>query len=52
VVATAPAVRAVIGEVFRFICGNEIETAGKIVTALRSMSFAKVFDISFAVDGQ
>ncbi|GHT05520.1 NADH:ubiquinone oxidoreductase [Endomicrobiia bacterium] len=50
VVAIAPAVRASIGEVFGFAGGNGTETAGKIVTALRSMGFAKVFDVSFAAD--
>ena len=50
VVAIAPAVRAAIGEVFGFAGGNGTETAGKIVTALRSIGFAKVFDVSFAAD--
>jgi NADH-quinone oxidoreductase subunit G len=50
VVAIAPAVRAAIGEAFGLVGENGTEAAGKIVTALRSMGFAKVFDISFAAD--
>ncbi|MDR1086942.1 MAG: [FeFe] hydrogenase, group A [Endomicrobium sp.] len=50
IVAIAPAVRAAIGEVFGVSEENGTEIAGKIVTALRSMGFAKVFDISFTAD--
>ncbi|MDR2399687.1 MAG: [FeFe] hydrogenase, group A [Endomicrobium sp.] len=50
IVAIAPAVRAAIGEVFGVTEENGTEIAGKIVTALRSMGFAKVFDISFTAD--
>lgn len=50
VVAIAPAVRAAIGESFGLIGENGTESAGKIVTALRSMGFDKVFDVSFAAD--
>ncbi|MDR3275556.1 MAG: [FeFe] hydrogenase, group A [Endomicrobium sp.] len=50
IVAIAPAVRAAIGEVFGLSGENGTEAAGKIVTVLRSMGFAKVFDISFSAD--
>jgi hypothetical protein len=40
--AVAPAVHAVIGEVFGFAGEDGTKTAGKIVTALCSVSFAKV----------
>ncbi|MDR3092808.1 MAG: [FeFe] hydrogenase, group A [Endomicrobium sp.] len=50
IVAIAPAVRAAIGEVFGLAGGNGTEIAGKIVAALRSMGFARVFDVSFAAD--
>ena len=50
IIAIAPAVRAALGEVFGITEGNGTELAGKIVTALRSMGFVKVFDISFTAD--
>jgi NADH-quinone oxidoreductase subunit G len=50
IIAIAPAVRAALGEVFGITEGNGTEIAGKIVTALRSMGFIKVFDISFSAD--
>ncbi|MDR2436509.1 MAG: [FeFe] hydrogenase, group A [Endomicrobium sp.] len=50
IVGIAPAVRAAIGEVFGVTEENGTEIAGKIVTALRKMGFAKVFDISFTAD--
>ncbi len=50
IVAIAPAVRAAIGESFGLFGENGTESAGKIVTALRTMGFARVFDISFAAD--
>jgi NADH-quinone oxidoreductase subunit G len=50
IVAIAPAVRAAIGEVLGVTEENGTEIAGKIVTALRKMGFAKVFDISFTAD--
>ncbi|MDR2191417.1 MAG: [FeFe] hydrogenase, group A [Endomicrobium sp.] len=50
VVAIAPAVRASIGEVFGVPGENGTEAAGKMVSALRSMGFARVFDISFSAD--
>ncbi|MDR2425823.1 MAG: [FeFe] hydrogenase, group A [Endomicrobium sp.] len=50
IVAIAPAVRAAIGESFGIMGENGTEAAGKIVTALRSMGFDKVFDISFGAD--
>jgi NADH-quinone oxidoreductase subunit G len=50
VVAIAPAVRAAIGELFGVVGENGIEAAGKMVTALRSMGFNRVFDISFSAD--
>lgn len=48
IVQTAPAVRAALGEEF----GNESGTAvtGKMVAALRSLGFDKVFDTDFAAD--
>ncbi|KDR94859.1 NAD(P)-dependent iron-only hydrogenase catalytic subunit [Peptoclostridium litorale DSM 5388] len=48
VVATAPAVRAALGEVF----GNPIgtRTTGKMFTALKMLGFDKVFDVNFAAD--
>ncbi|MDR1695047.1 MAG: [FeFe] hydrogenase, group A [Endomicrobium sp.] len=49
-VAIAPAVRAAIGEAFGLPGENGSEAAGKIVTALRSMGFDRVFDISFTAD--
>jgi NADH-quinone oxidoreductase subunit G len=50
IVAVAPAVRAAVGEMFGIRSESGTKTAGKIVTALRSMGFAKVFDISFSAD--
>jgi len=50
IVAIAPAVRAALGEMFGVIGESGTKTAGKIVTALRFMGFAKVFDISFSAD--
>ncbi|MDR1259789.1 MAG: [FeFe] hydrogenase, group A [Endomicrobium sp.] len=50
IVAIAPAVRAAICEVFGIVCNDGSEVAGKIVTVLHSMGFAKVFDISFSAD--
>jgi NADH-quinone oxidoreductase subunit G len=50
IIAIAPAVRAAIGEVFGFVSENGTEITGKVVTALRSMGFARVFDISFTAD--
>lgn len=48
IVQTAPAVRAALGEAF----GNEPGTAvtGKMVAALRSLGFNRVFDTDFAAD--
>jgi NADH-quinone oxidoreductase subunit G len=50
IIAIAPAVRAAIGEVFGFVSENGTEITGNIVTALRSIGFANVFDISFTAD--
>ncbi|MDR0822478.1 MAG: [FeFe] hydrogenase, group A [Endomicrobium sp.] len=50
IAAIAPAVRASIGEAFGLAGENGTEAAGKIVSALRSMGFSKVFDISFTAD--
>ncbi|MDR0956356.1 MAG: [FeFe] hydrogenase, group A [Endomicrobium sp.] len=50
IVAIAPAVRAAIGELFGLRKYNGDELAGKIVTSLKTLGFAKVFDISFAAD--
>jgi NADH-quinone oxidoreductase subunit G len=50
VVAIAPAVRAAIGEAFGLNNETGTEAAGKMVTALKTIGFAKVFDISFAAD--
>jgi NADH-quinone oxidoreductase subunit G len=50
VVAIAPAVRAAIGEVFGLAKENGTEASGRIVTALKTMGFYKVFDISFTAD--
>jgi len=50
VVAVAPAVRAAIGEMFGLVGENGTRIAGKIVTALRSMGFVKVFDVSSSAD--
>jgi iron-only hydrogenase group A len=48
VVQTAPAIRAAIGEGFDLTPGTPC--TGKMVTALRKMGFAKVFDTDFAAD--
>ena len=48
IVQTAPAVRAALGEEFGFEIGTNVE--GKMVTALRKLGFAKVFDTNFAAD--
>ncbi|MDR0977807.1 MAG: [FeFe] hydrogenase, group A [Endomicrobium sp.] len=50
IIAIAPAVRASLGEVFGVPKESGSEVAGKIVTALRIMGFAKIFDVSFAAD--
>jgi NADH-quinone oxidoreductase subunit G len=50
IVAIAPAVRAAIGEVFGLDKENGTVSAGKIVTALKTMGFYKVFDVSFTAD--
>ncbi len=48
IVQTAPAVRAALGEEFGFAMGTPVE--GKMVSALRKLGFAKVFDTNFAAD--
>jgi iron-only hydrogenase group A len=48
VVQTAPAIRATIGEGFGFRPGTPV--AGKLVTALRRLGFARVFDTNFGAD--
>ncbi|MBP1565027.1 MAG: iron hydrogenase small subunit [Oscillospiraceae bacterium] len=48
IVQTAPAVRAALGEEFGLEIGTNVE--GKMVTALRKLGFAKVFDTNFAAD--
>ncbi len=48
VVQTAPAVRVALGEAFGMEPGSI--TTGKMVTALRMMGFAKVFDTDFSAD--
>jgi NADP-reducing hydrogenase subunit HndD len=48
VVQTAPAIRATIGEGFGYAPGTPV--TGKLVTALRMMGFAKVFDTNFGAD--
>ncbi len=48
VVQTAPAIRATIGEGFGYAPGTP--TTGKLVTALRMMGFARVFDTNFGAD--
>ncbi len=48
VVQTAPAVRVALGEAFGMAPGAI--TTGKMVTALRMMGFAKVFDTDFSAD--
>ncbi len=48
VVQTAPAIRAALGECFGYEPGTLV--TGKMVTALRSLGFNKVFDTNFAAD--
>ncbi len=48
VVQVAPAVRAAIGESFG--AANDTFTMGRIVSALRRLGFAKVYDTSFTAD--
>lgn len=48
VVGTAPSVRATLGECFDLPVGTNVE--GKMVSALRRMGFAKVFDVDTAAD--
>jgi NADP-reducing hydrogenase subunit HndD len=48
VVQTAPAIRAALGECFGLPPGSLV--TGKMVTALRRMGFAKVFDTNFTAD--
>jgi NADP-reducing hydrogenase subunit HndD len=48
VVQTAPAVRVALGEEFGLPMGTRV--TGKMVTALRRLGFAKVFDTDFAAD--
>lgn len=48
VVQTAPAVRAALGEEFGMEVGKAV--TGKMVAALRSLGFDKVFDTDFAAD--
>ncbi len=48
VVHTAPSIRAAIGEGFGYPIGTP--ATGKMVTALRLMGFAKVFDTNFSAD--
>ena len=50
IVSIAPAVRAAIGEAFGMDRKSGTETAGKMVTALKTMGFFKVFDVSFTAD--
>lgn len=48
IVQTAPAVRVALGELFGFEPGTIV--TGKMVTALRRMGFAAVFDTDFGAD--
>lgn len=48
IVQTAPAVRAALGEAFGMEVGKPV--TGKMVAALRSLGFDKVFDTDFAAD--
>jgi iron-only hydrogenase group A len=48
VVQTAPSIRAAVGEGFGFEPGTP--ATGKMVTALRYMGFARVFDTNFGAD--
>lgn len=48
VVQTAPSVRATLGECFDMPIGTNVE--GKMVSALKRLGFAKVFDTDFGAD--
>ena len=48
IVQTAPAIRAALGEEFGYAPGTNV--TGKMVAALRSLGFNKVFDTDFAAD--
>jgi len=48
VIATAPAIRAQLGECFGMPIGTNV--SGKMVTALRRLGFKKVFDVVCAAD--
>ena len=48
IVQTAPSIRATLGEEFDMPIGTNVE--GKMVSALRRLGFAKVFDTDFAAD--
>lgn len=48
IVQTAPAIRAALGECFGYEPGTLV--TGKMVTALRQLGFAGVFDTNFAAD--
>ncbi len=48
VVGTAPAVRAALGEEFGYPIGTDTE--GRMVAALKSIGFDKVFDVNMAAD--
>ncbi len=48
VVGPAPSVRVTLGECFGMPIGTNVE--GKMVTALRRLGFAKVFDVNHAAD--
>lgn len=48
IVQTAPAVRAALGEEFGLPAGTSV--TGKMVSALRTLGFDKVFDTDFAAD--
>lgn len=50
IVSIAPAVRAAIGEAFGMDKKSGAEASGKMVTALKTMGFFKVFDVSFTAD--
>lgn len=48
IVQTAPAVRSALGEEFGYSIGTGV--TGKMVSALKKLGFAKVFDTNFAAD--
>lgn len=48
IVHTAPSIRAALGEGFGYPVGTSV--TGKMITALRRMGFAKVFDTNFGAD--